>query len=195
MMEAMTSIRFLQDQALFGGVDDRAMAVIIPLLSELSFAAGEAIVREGDDGDSLFIICSGSVEVLKASAAEDGHVEKRLAVLKVGDVFGEMELIDLQRRSATVRALETGGGLGIVQRRPVHHLRIRSADIYPDRAQSGQGVESSPASPRRSGGALHGHEHASGGVLNGCPQGVSFSLSCHARMAMARRPDMVMYSP
>ena len=62
----MTTIRFLQEQALFGGVDDQAMAAIVPLLSELTFAAGEAIVREGDDGDSLFVICSGSVEVLKA---------------------------------------------------------------------------------------------------------------------------------
>jgi CRP-like cAMP-binding protein len=74
--------------------------VIIPLLSELNFAAGEAIVREGDDGDSLFIICSGSVEVLKAERCRRWHFEKRLAVLKVGDVFGEMELIDMQRRSA-----------------------------------------------------------------------------------------------
>ncbi|WP_291995989.1 cyclic nucleotide-binding domain-containing protein [Candidatus Accumulibacter sp. ACC012] len=115
----MTSIRFLQDQALFGGVDDRAMAVIIPLLRELRFAAGEAIVGEGDDGDSLFIICSGSVEVLKASAAEDGHFEKRLAVLKVGDVFGEMELIDMQRRSATVRALE-----------PVSALALSNGDLF-----------------------------------------------------------------
>ncbi|EXI82194.1 MAG: cAMP regulatory protein [Candidatus Accumulibacter appositus] len=115
----MTTIQFLQEQALFGGVDDRAMAAIIPLLSELNFAAGEAIVSEGDDGDTLFIICSGSVEVLKASAAEDGHFEKRLAVLKVGDVFGEMELIDMQRRSATVRALE-----------PVSALALSNGDLF-----------------------------------------------------------------
>jgi CRP/FNR family cyclic AMP-dependent transcriptional regulator len=168
---------------------------IIPLLSELSFAAGEAIVREGDDGDTLFIICSGSVEVLKASAAEDGHFEKRLAVLKVGDVFGEMELIDMQRRSATVRALE-----------PVEALALSNADLFTIYESDlptftlivlnlARELSRRLRTPRRSGGALHGHEHASGGVLNGCPQGVSFSLSCHARMAMARRPDMVMYSP
>jgi CRP/FNR family cyclic AMP-dependent transcriptional regulator len=115
----MTTIQFLQEQALFGGVDDRAMAAIIPLLSELNFAAGEAIVSEGDDGDTLFIICGGSVEVLKASTAEDGHFEKRLAVLKVGDVFGEMELIDMQRRSATVRALE-----------PVSALALSNGDLF-----------------------------------------------------------------
>ncbi|HRI92828.1 MAG: cyclic nucleotide-binding domain-containing protein [Candidatus Accumulibacter sp.] len=115
----MTTIRFLQEQALFGGVDDQAMAAIVPLLSELTFAAGEAIVREGDDGDSLFVICSGSVEVLKATSADDGPFEKRLAVLKVGDVFGEMELIDMQRRSATVRALE-----------PVSALALSNGDLF-----------------------------------------------------------------
>ncbi|WP_291992063.1 cyclic nucleotide-binding domain-containing protein [Candidatus Accumulibacter sp. ACC003] len=109
----MITSRFLQDQPLFGGVDDRAIAAIVPLLRECRFAAGEAIVREGDDGDSLFLICCGSVEVLKATVAEDGVFEKRIAILKVGDVFGEMELIDMQRRSATVRALESVAALAL----------------------------------------------------------------------------------
>ena len=115
----MTTSEFLQAQPLFGGVDDQSIAAIIPLMRELSFAAGEAIVQEGEDGDSLFVICSGSVEVLKASTVADGHIEKRLAVLKVGDVFGEMELIDMQRRSATVRALE-----------PVSALALSNGDLF-----------------------------------------------------------------
>ena len=98
--------RFLQQQPLFGAVDDRAMLAIMPLMRELEFAAGEVIVEEGQDGDSLFVICSGSVEVLKAGPATDDVFGKRIAVLKVGDVFGEMELLDTQHRSATVRALE-----------------------------------------------------------------------------------------
>ncbi|HRD93460.1 MAG TPA: cyclic nucleotide-binding domain-containing protein [Accumulibacter sp.] len=115
----MTTSQFLQDQPLFGGVDDQAIAAIMPLLREVNFAAGEPIVREGEDGDSLFVICSGSVEVLKASAAEDGVFEERIAVLKVGDVFGEMELLDTQSRSATVRALE-----------PVSALALSNGDLF-----------------------------------------------------------------
>ena len=115
----MTTSRFLQEQPLFGGVDDQSIAAIIPLLSEHEFSTGEAIVREGEDGDSLFVIRRGSVEVLKACAAEDGVFEKRIAILKVGDVFGEMELIDMQRRSATVRALE-----------PVSALALSNADLF-----------------------------------------------------------------
>lgn len=109
----MKSARFLQDQPLFGGVDDQAMRAIMPLMRELDFAAGEVIVEESEDGDSLFVICSGSVEVLKASPESADLFGKRIAVLKVGDVFGEMELIDTQRRSATVRALESVSTLAL----------------------------------------------------------------------------------
>jgi len=114
----MKSARFLQEQPVFGGVDDHAMEAIMPLLREVDFAAGEVIVREGDDGDAMFVICSGSVEVLKAGSG-DSSLGKRIAVLHVGDVFGEMELIDMQRRSATVRAIE-----------PVSALALANGDLF-----------------------------------------------------------------
>ncbi|HOL65491.1 MAG TPA: cyclic nucleotide-binding domain-containing protein, partial [Accumulibacter sp.] len=68
----METIAFLQQQPLFGGVTDTAMQAIIPLFREFDFAPGSVIVREGDDGDTLFVICRGSVEVLKNDVtAED----------------------------------------------------------------------------------------------------------------------------
>ena len=115
----MQTAAFLQQQPLFGGVDNQAMSAIMPLLREADFACGELIVREGDQGDSLFVICSGSVEVLKSSPQTENPFGERIAVLKVGDVFGEMELIDLQNRSATVRALE-----------PVSTLALSNGDLF-----------------------------------------------------------------
>lgn len=115
----METVAFLQQQPLFGGVDDQAMGRILPLLREMNFAAGEVIVHEGEDGDSLFVICRGSVEILKSSDPADGQAGKRIATLGVGDVFGEMELIDMQRRSASVRALE-----------PVSALALSNGDLF-----------------------------------------------------------------
>lgn len=115
----MTTARFLQEQPLFGGVDDQAMAAIMPLMRELTFAAGDVIVSEGEEGDSLFVICSGSVEVLKSSPEAETPFGDRIAMLKVGDVIGEMELIDMQNRSATVRALE-----------PVSTLALSNGDLF-----------------------------------------------------------------
>lgn len=62
---------------------------------------GEVVVRQGDDGDCMYIIQSGQVEVLK----EIGDKTVRLAVRGEGEFFGEMALFEHEVRMATVRAL------------------------------------------------------------------------------------------
>jgi flavin-dependent dehydrogenase len=66
-----------------------------------SYKAGEAIIRQGEAGDCMFVIQSGQAEVVKEG---DGR-EMRLAVLGPGDFFGEMAIFEKDLRSATVRAL------------------------------------------------------------------------------------------
>ena len=62
---------------------------------------GEAIVRQGESGDCMYVIQAGQVEVLQEREGK----EIRLSVLDEGDVFGEMALFEREARSATVRAL------------------------------------------------------------------------------------------
>ncbi len=114
----METIAFLQQQPLFGGVTDTAMRAIMPLFREFDFSPGSVIVREGDDGDTLFVICRGSVEVLKSDVRAEDVLGNRIAVLRKGDVFGEMEVIDMQARSASIRALE-----------PVNALSLSNGDL------------------------------------------------------------------
>ncbi len=114
----METIAFLQQQPLFGGVTDTAMQAIMPLFREFDFVQGSVIVREGDDGDTLFVICRGSVEVLKNDISAEDPLGNRIAVLRKGDVFGEMEVIDMQARSASIRALE-----------PVNALALSNGDL------------------------------------------------------------------
>ena len=64
------------------------------------FADGNEIVRQGDEGNCMFVIQAGEVDVVR----DDGGGEVHLAVLAQGDVFGEMALFDREARSATVRA-------------------------------------------------------------------------------------------
>lgn len=61
---------------------------------------GEAIVRQGDLGDCMYVVQSGEVEVVQET---DGG-EQRLAILHAGDFFGEMAVFVREVRSATVRA-------------------------------------------------------------------------------------------
>jgi CRP-like cAMP-binding protein len=62
---------------------------------------GETIVRQGEPGTCMYVVQEGEVEVL----ASKGDGEIRLAVLGLGDVFGEMALFSKEARSATVRAV------------------------------------------------------------------------------------------
>jgi ABC-type bacteriocin/lantibiotic exporter with double-glycine peptidase domain len=68
----------------------------------VSFGFGEVIVAEGDRADAMFVIQSGTAQVIKAG---DGGEDLPLNVLRSGDIFGERSLLDPERhRAATVRA-------------------------------------------------------------------------------------------
>jgi ABC-type bacteriocin/lantibiotic exporter with double-glycine peptidase domain len=68
----------------------------------VSFDFGEVIVTEGDRADSMFVILSGTAQVVKAG---DHGEDVPLDVLRSGDMFGERSLLDPERhRTATVRA-------------------------------------------------------------------------------------------
>jgi len=65
------------------------------------YGNGEEIVRQGETGDCMYVIQTGQAEAIQGKEGK----EVRLAVLGVGDVFGEMALFERMPRSATVRAL------------------------------------------------------------------------------------------
>jgi len=66
-----------------------------------TYQNGEAIVREGEVGDCMYVIPSGQVEVVGSR----GTHEVRLGVLGETDFFGEMAIFEREKRMATVRAL------------------------------------------------------------------------------------------
>lgn len=65
------------------------------------FTDGEAIVRQGEVGNEMYVVQAGKVEVV----LESGDDQERVSVLEAKDFFGEMALFDKEVRSATVRAL------------------------------------------------------------------------------------------
>jgi small-conductance mechanosensitive channel len=71
--------------------------------AERVYAAGEAVIRQGESGASMFLVLLGRVEV---TASEAGGPPVRLAELAAGDYFGEMSLLTGAPRVATVTALE-----------------------------------------------------------------------------------------
>ncbi len=101
---APVSLEFLRSHSLFGGLADKPLARIRSLLTRKRFPPGAEIVREGEYGGSLYMIWKGSAEVWKQNPKDPRKPPVRLALLKAGDSFGEMELIDIQPVVATVRA-------------------------------------------------------------------------------------------
>jgi CRP/FNR family transcriptional regulator, cyclic AMP receptor protein len=69
-------------------------------MRNVSFKTGDTIITEGDEGDTAFFIVSGSVEVIVGRGAS----ARAVGTLQMGEVFGEMCLIEPGPRSATVRA-------------------------------------------------------------------------------------------
>jgi CRP-like cAMP-binding protein len=76
---------------------------VLSILHRRTWAADEAIVREGDPGVGMYIIASGEVQILQAGA--DGTLQQ-LATLGSGDFFGEQALLDESPRTASAIAAE-----------------------------------------------------------------------------------------
>jgi CRP/FNR family transcriptional regulator, cyclic AMP receptor protein len=92
---------FLVATPFFGGLSDASLDILISMLVERRFDAGATIVAEGEPGRSMYVVHSGELAVTRLG--DSGQVI-RVAGLKPGDFFGEMTLIEMQNRSATVVA-------------------------------------------------------------------------------------------
>ena len=113
--EADVTAAQLKSIGLFGALGDDVLAHLASTLSVQRPDAGQIVFREGDDATAMFVVMGGEMEVLKRSKRQ---TESRVALLGPGDWFGEMSIVDIQPRSATVRALA-----------PSRLLRISAADL------------------------------------------------------------------
>lgn len=91
----------LDNSPLFKGMTSYQVRKAI-LISELNeFPAGTRLIEQGTMGSSMYLVVSGELEVVR----RDEGGERRLALLKPGDVLGEIGFIRATRRTADVRAL------------------------------------------------------------------------------------------
>jgi CRP-like cAMP-binding protein len=119
----------------FAGLSEPALHEVCAAMQPQSVRAGEAVVREGEEGDFYFALVEGQARVTRRSApARDGRDEEvasplwlsgaagqaprprapkalaanELAILNPGDVFGEEALVSNRQRNATVTMLTDG---------------------------------------------------------------------------------------
>ena len=106
------TVRLLGRVSLFRELSERELAELAQVAVPRSWLAGEAIFREGDAGDTCYVVRTGAVRVIRRHS--DGRAVT-LAELREGDIFGELAMFgDGETRSATVEAIEDTEGVALL---------------------------------------------------------------------------------
>jgi CRP/FNR family transcriptional regulator len=111
MSGADETVQLLGRVSLFAGLSERDLAELAQVAVPRSWLAGEAVFREGDSGDTCYVIRSGAMRVTRRHS--DGR-QIALAELREGDIFGELAMFGGETRSATVEAVEPTTGVALL---------------------------------------------------------------------------------
>lgn len=87
----------------FSGLERRELDEVVHVSVPRRWERGEMIFREGDEGDTTYLLMSGAV--LLTREHQDGRVVA-IAELRSGDMFGELAMFRGEKRSATAEAIE-----------------------------------------------------------------------------------------
>ena len=109
---------------LFAELDDDTVKELAEITAEQVANAGDYLFREGDKGDSMFIVARGAVHVIK----QVGGREVVLDILGGGDIVGEMSLLTGAPRTATIRAATTVT-IGRINREDFQRLMNNYPDV------------------------------------------------------------------
>jgi signal transduction histidine kinase len=108
------------------GLTEEDLEELAQAAVEISYPAGAVIIQEGDEGDAVYFIVHGHVEVVKQFA--DG-TERFLHTSGPGEPFGEMALLQEGGRTATVRAADEPLTVLKIDREPFLNVLGRSPSL------------------------------------------------------------------
>lgn len=103
-------IALLGHVPVFAGLAEEDLSAIAELAISRRYAAGEVVFREGDGGDTCYIVRSGLARAIRQHS--DGRTIT-LSHFGAGDIFGELAMFDAEPRSATVDIIEDAEVMGI----------------------------------------------------------------------------------
>jgi len=114
-------VNILRDSDIFDQFTQSQLELVATICQEKSYRAGELIVLEGAQGDELFIIAQGIVDVqvnpgLIGRSNEISPSQSVIATLRRGQSFGEISLVDEGLRSASVVASEENTRVLVLKR-------------------------------------------------------------------------------
>jgi len=99
----MVSTKELKKQVLFEDINDKELEKLAEGIKELSLKKGDFLFKEGDETKGIYMISSGKIEITKVTT--DGW-KQTLAVLKSGNFFGELSILENRKHEANAVATE-----------------------------------------------------------------------------------------
>lgn len=120
-------------QVLFGHLSDVQIEDVVNAFQEISASQGDFIIRQGDEGDCLYIINSGTVDVHVSRPGANGQsphrdIGAKVASLGSGALFGELALMYSAPRAATVKIASASCKLWKLDREPFKMLLAQQAN-------------------------------------------------------------------
>jgi CRP-like cAMP-binding protein len=109
----MVEAASLQKYALFGGLKEEQVELVLHHMDERHLESGDLIIREGEPNDRIYFILEGRVSVVTHG--------KLIIEYGEGDTFGEMEVLDIMPSAADIRALAPTHVLTLSNRN-FHHV-------------------------------------------------------------------------
>jgi CRP/FNR family cyclic AMP-dependent transcriptional regulator len=120
-----TTLEILSQVDIFSGLGPQVLRRVVDIGLEEQYKTGATIFSEGEPGEKFFLILDGAVRI---SRFVPGMGEEALAVVRAGNYFGEMSLIDDAPRSATAVCHERCR-LFVVNRRDLEDLLFVDRDL------------------------------------------------------------------
>lgn len=100
--DLLLTSKFLKQASPFTTLNSRAIRELANRLKKISLPENSIVIKQGEKGDSCYLVRSGQVEI---SINKGGAGERVLAVLEEGAIFGEMALLTRNSRNATIRTV------------------------------------------------------------------------------------------
>jgi CRP/FNR family cyclic AMP-dependent transcriptional regulator len=117
--------RLLARTEVFSDLEERELREVAQVAVPRSWQNGEVIFREGDSGDTCYLLRAGAVMLTRQH--QDGRTIA-LAELRAGDMFGELAMFRGETRSATAESIEATSAVALLAR-DVQRLIRRNPDI------------------------------------------------------------------
>jgi CRP-like cAMP-binding protein len=125
VIQGKSTLEILAQIDLFSGLPQGHLRRVVEIGIEEQYKSSATIFSEGEPGDKFYLIVEGAVRI---SRIVPGMGEEALAVLRPGNYFGEMSLIDDAPRSATAMCHERCR-LFVVNRRDLEDLLFVDRDL------------------------------------------------------------------